>query len=150
MKKLWILIVAVVFISVAAALPLPGKQLTKSQKALRERVTTAGKYAATGDFDKAIGELQKALEIAPDFPLTHWMLGFAYADTGRYDDAIASLEEYIKARPDDAKAYADADAKAYGQRDSTWLLWIKTMQEWDPFRSDQRFQDLLRRMNSPE
>ena len=59
-----------------------------------------------------------------------WM-AFLQAELGNLDEAFRWLDE------------------AYGLRDSD-LLWLKTSPDYDPLRSDPRFQDLLRRMNFPE
>ena len=58
-------------------------------------------------------------------------MAFLQAELGNLDEAFRWLDE------------------AYGLRDS-YLLWIKTSPDYDPLRSDPRFQDLLRRMNFPE
>jgi len=53
-----------------------------------------------------------------------------YAGLGEWDQAFAWLEQ------------------AYEQRDAS-LAWVKVAPESDALRSDRRFADLLRRMNSP-
>jgi TolB-like protein/tetratricopeptide (TPR) repeat protein len=54
-----------------------------------------------------------------------------YAALGEKDQAFHWLEQ------------------AYQQRCPT-LAWLKVQRQWDPLRSDPRFQDLLRRMNFPQ
>jgi len=57
-------------------------------------------------------------------------IALVYAHLGNAGQAVAWLE------------------KAYQQHD--WqMVQLKTLREWDPVRSDPRFQDLLRRMNFP-
>jgi hypothetical protein len=59
-----------------------------------------------------------------------YVLAVFYARAGENDQVLAPLEQ------------------AY-QRRLPILAWVKVSREWDPLRSDPRFQDLLRRMNLP-
>ncbi|HEY0304961.1 MAG TPA: tetratricopeptide repeat protein [Longimicrobiales bacterium] len=43
----------------------------------------------------AIGEYNKALELAPDFGPAHWHLGWAYEQTGRHQDGIAEARRAL-------------------------------------------------------
>jgi hypothetical protein len=58
-------------------------------------------------------------------------LAVDYAKLGQLDEAFEWLE------------------RAYGERDGE-LAFIKSEPAYDAFRSDPRFQDLLRRMNFPQ
>ncbi|MFQ6114573.1 MAG: tetratricopeptide repeat protein [bacterium] len=52
-------------------------------------------YFWEGDYDAAIEEAQKSLELNPDFPIGLYVLGCGYAAKGRYE---AAIETHRKAR----------------------------------------------------
>ena len=54
-------------------------------------------YRAAGQYDRALNELQQALEMSPARPRVHFQLGITFVAMGRFDDAIRALE--IAARP---------------------------------------------------
>ena len=56
-------------------------------------------YWWEGDFDKAIAEAQKALELNPDFPVGLFVLGNAYADKGMYEQAIVANKRASRINP---------------------------------------------------
>src|SRR5262249_18512385 len=47
------------------------------------------------DYDGAIHEYQKALELDPNFGMAHYFLGQAYLQKNMFDEAIASLERSV-------------------------------------------------------
>ncbi len=84
----------------------------------------------------------------------------AYADAGRREEASRILEDVlgsiyplsaavIYARLGEADAAFEWVEKAYERR-SYPLMWIRVNPSFDPFRSDPRYADLLRRMNLAE
>jgi len=119
----------------------------------------SGVYERKGMYEDAVGERQKAMTLGgtkPDRlaglqrayeqsgPKGYWMwelseakrhqapyeIALAYAQLGNTDQAVAWLE------------------KAYQQH--AWQMpQLKIIPEWDPIRSDPRFQALLRKMNFP-
>ena len=48
-------------------------------------------------YDDAIEQLQKTLELEPDFPATLWFLGLAFHEKGNHEEAITYLERAFKA-----------------------------------------------------
>jgi serine/threonine-protein kinase len=50
------------------------------------------------DFEGAVAEAHKALELEPDFPIAHHRLGLALAELGRYEEAIRALEAAARSR----------------------------------------------------
>ncbi|MCI0721610.1 MAG: tetratricopeptide repeat protein [Acidobacteria bacterium] len=149
-------------------------------------------------YDQAIEQSRRTLEIDPNYHGAHWVLGQAYEQKGKHDEAIAELRQAVVVGNNPgykahlAHAYAVAGRKgearkllaelgagpeplyvppthlaevyvglgdkeeafarleqAYQVRDSQLTL-IRTLPQFDPLRSDPRFQDLLRRMNFPE
>jgi TolB-like protein/Tfp pilus assembly protein PilF len=114
--------------------------------------------------EDAIASLRKCCQIWPGASPIAW-LGEAYAAAGYRDEAhkvLRQLEELSKQRYvtsyGRARIYAalggtDETFKwletAYQQRDN-WMVLLKIDPCFDNFRSDPRFQDLMRRMNFPE
>jgi len=114
--------------------------------------------------EDAIASLRKACDLWPGSSPIAW-LGLAYAAAGYRDEAhkvLRQLEELSKQRYvtpyGRARIYAslgetDETFKwletAYQQR-ANWMVLLKVDPCFDNFRSDPRFQDLMRRMNFPE
>jgi serine/threonine protein kinase/tetratricopeptide (TPR) repeat protein len=47
------------------------------------------------DYDQAIEQFKKTLEIDPNFPVTHQYLALAYGRSGKYEDAIIEMNKAI-------------------------------------------------------
>ena len=45
------------------------------------------------EYDEAIAQYKRTLEIAPDLPMVLYELGLAYQNSGRYDEALAVFEK---------------------------------------------------------
>jgi len=91
--------------------------------------TFAMTYARAGDKDQALAWLENLKEIAPrDSPIT---VASIYAKLGETGLSAAVLEQ------------------AYEQR-NPMLVYLNSDRQWDPLRDDQRFQELVRRMNFPQ
>jgi tetratricopeptide (TPR) repeat protein len=73
---------------------------------------------AIGDPEKGVQYLKRAVEIAPDYPLNHILLGEAYIADERYQDAEAALQ---KAR----KLLADPKWQSYHD---TWKAQLTTVE----------------------
>jgi TolB-like protein/Tfp pilus assembly protein PilF len=59
-----------------------------------------GPLAAVGEFDKAIAEEKRALELDPVSPIISASLGAVYTLARRYDEAIAQLRETVEMHPE--------------------------------------------------
>jgi tetratricopeptide (TPR) repeat protein len=119
-------------------------------------------YTQKQMYAEAITELQKATDLAgADTPFTA-NLGYAYAVSGRRSEAMKLLEE-VKTRPDRSISNASEVALIYvglGEKDQA-MTWLEKAYEehfnpsilvrpaFDPLRSDERFQDLMRRIGLP-
>jgi eukaryotic-like serine/threonine-protein kinase len=118
-------------------------------------------YLAEGKYEDAIRELDHARTLSPSTLRNLGVLGDAYGRAGRRDDALeiaASLDirsrsQYVLPIYDAlvymgignrARAFAFLD-KAYLDR-SEWMKGLNVEPEFDPLRSDPRFQALLRRV----
>ena len=113
--------------------------------------------------DEAIAELQKAIALSENVAHPRGLLGYAYAKMGRTDDArrvLDDLEELARRRYvspiskvfiygglGDERLF-EALEEAYQQRSSS-LVWGMVFPQWDEWRAQPRFQDVLRRMNFP-
>ena len=63
------------------------------------------KYVEKGNFDMAVLALEKAVELAPDWPEAHNALGEIYVELLRFEDAVA---EFDKAEAEPTKAPEEA------------------------------------------
>jgi TolB-like protein/DNA-binding winged helix-turn-helix (wHTH) protein/Tfp pilus assembly protein PilF len=120
----------------------------------------SGLYEEKQMYGEAIQELQKAMSLRGSPPPELAGLERAYRQSGPKGYRTWQLEQAKRrnAPYDIAMAYARlGDArhatpwleKSYQQHD--WqMVQLRSFREWDPIRSDSRFQDLLRRMNFPQ
>lgn len=65
-------------------------------------------WADDGDaeLDRALELAQTAVEIDPDLPEAHWVLGYVNAQRRRHEEAIAHLDQALAVAPSFADAYA--------------------------------------------
>jgi len=121
-------------------------------------------YEAQGDWPVAIEEYQKAAELSQGSTPALASLSYAYARSGNRAAAQASAErmqqlskEHYVSSFDMATVYAGLGErdkalrcleKAAGERESQ-LPFLDVTRRFDPLRTDQRFQDLLRRVDIP-
>ena len=63
-----------------------------------------------GDLAAALGHLQRALEIQPDYADAHNNLGIALAARGQVNEAVAHFRRALEIRPDDPSARQNLDA----------------------------------------
>jgi Flp pilus assembly protein TadD len=56
-----------------------------------------------GHVDEAIAQIQKAMEIYPNYPDGHYNLGVALAQNGQVDEAIAEYKKALEVNPNDVK-----------------------------------------------
>ena len=121
-------------------------------------------YEQKGMFEQAIAERQKAVILSAGAPGQLARLGHSYAVAGRRKEAVKILarlkqlsnQRYV--RPYDiALMYVGLGEteqafewleKAYEDRTGE-LVYIDVVHQFDPLRSDPRFQDLLRRIGLP-
>jgi len=72
-------------------------------------------YGSKGEYDKAILDCTKAIEIDPRFGLAYCNRGAAYYEKGEYDQAILDYTKAIEIDPRYAKAYNNRGV-AYGAK----------------------------------
>jgi TolB-like protein/Tfp pilus assembly protein PilF len=125
------------------------------------RVTAGLAYLAKQEYPKSIAELETAARLSGGQPDTLAFLGIAYAQAGRkeearkvirqlttapvtHNDPLLKVAWIYAALGDRARAFAWVE-KVYPTR-STEFYTLKVLPALDPWRTDPRFQDLLRRM----
>ena len=64
-------------------------------------------YALKGQWDEAIGEYTKAMEIEPTYAMPYISRGNAYVYKDQYDQAIIDFNKAIEVNPKFVKAYTD-------------------------------------------
>ena len=62
-------------------------------------------YNHKGEYDRAIDDFSKVIEIDPDDAEAYYNRGLAYAHKGEYDRAIADFNKAIELNPNDVAAY---------------------------------------------
>jgi DNA-binding winged helix-turn-helix (wHTH) protein/TolB-like protein/Tfp pilus assembly protein PilF len=119
-------------------------------------------YERKGQYEQAINECKSALVSFPDDPNILSALAYADARAGKTAEAQAILNKFLEQRKqhyvppfmialvcvgldkkDDAFGWLN---KAFEERDPQ-LIWVAAEPQFDELHSDQRFTDLLRRMN---
>jgi tetratricopeptide (TPR) repeat protein len=88
-------------------------------------------YVKSGEKAQALQLLEDLEDISKETHISPLLLAGLHISLGDNDQAITLLE----------RAY---DEKDYG------LIYFKMDKNFDPLRSDPRFQDLMRRMNFPD
>ncbi|MEN9893715.1 MAG: type pilus biosis/stability protein PilF [Pseudomonadota bacterium] len=115
---------------------------TDAQKRARSRLELAAAYFGRGQFDTALDDVKRALQISPDLPEAYNLRGLIYAAIGQDRLADESFRQALQLSPDDGAimhnrawtlcqrgAYADAQTqfeallRLPGYRDAlrTWL-----------------------------
>jgi eukaryotic-like serine/threonine-protein kinase len=120
-------------------------------------------YVNEGRFKEGIAELQKGMGLLPGDPYSMEELGIAYAlsgDRARAREILSKLENpsqpslpaysiaMVYAGLADKERTISWLKKAYEERDDD-MVYMKIEPVLDPFRSDPRFQDLIRRVGFP-
>jgi tetratricopeptide (TPR) repeat protein len=116
------------------------------------RTSLGAALTAAGQFDRAVAELTKASETAPDRPDAWIYLGQAHLGAKRYKDALAPLEKATQLAPqsDAAWAYlgwtyfglkdaanfkkAAGKAKALGHKEPTLLQYLQRIEAGEPIK----------------
>ena len=67
-------------------------------------------YGEKGEFDLAIKDFNKAIELKSDYAFAYNNRGAVYRDKGEYDQAIEDCNEAIRLKPDYAEPYSNRGA----------------------------------------
>ncbi len=83
---------------------------TTSTSSASDHVDLGMEYSEQGQFDEAIAEFQKALELEPDNVDAQRNLGTAYFDQGKWEKAVVAYERAIEIDPNWDEAYGELAA----------------------------------------
>jgi tetratricopeptide (TPR) repeat protein len=89
----------------AGQLELYQKLVADYPKDERARFLLGTAYFGRQEYEKAIGEFDKATEIAPDFAPAYNIVGYAYRSVGSYGEAEKAFKKYIQLIPNDPNPY---------------------------------------------
>ncbi|HEY71936.1 MAG: hypothetical protein B6I35_05605 [Anaerolineaceae bacterium 4572_32.2] len=84
--------------SAPAATPIPSA---------KDHMDQGMEYIEQGQYEKAIAELKKAIELEPDNSDAHRNLGTVYGELNQWEEAAAAYEQAIELDPDFGEAYGD-------------------------------------------
>ena len=96
---------------------VPYKKPTGSKLALTHTKRGTA-YLKKGQYDEAIGEYSKALEINPRSAVAYYNRSVAYTSKGQYDKAVTDCSSALQLNPNDANSY-------YSRGVSYWHLGSK-------------------------
>jgi tetratricopeptide (TPR) repeat protein len=85
--------------------PTPTPVPTQDTENAEAHLEAAATFYAAGEYDKAVIELEKAIELEPDNAEAHTNLALSYFKNGDYENAVAAWTEVIKFNPDEAGPY---------------------------------------------
>jgi tetratricopeptide (TPR) repeat protein len=77
-------------------------------------------YLGKGDFDRAIADYTRVIQIDPAYSVTYYYRGIAYENKERYDLAIADFTKTVELNPSHAGAF-NARARVYLKTDERVL-----------------------------
>jgi membrane associated rhomboid family serine protease/Tfp pilus assembly protein PilF len=77
------------------------------------QVGAARRFEAAKQYDAAIEQLKKVLEVKPEVAEVHYELGIAYKEKSMNDEAIDSFKHVLKLNPNDSDIYADLGEVQY-------------------------------------
>ncbi len=103
-KKLWIVLQVVIFFLFSCM-----------KDAVAVYVNRGNDYAKKGQYDEAILNYNKALEINPRYALAYYNRGNAYDEKGQYDQAISDFTKALEINPRFGEAYIRRGG-AYGKK----------------------------------
>ena len=122
-------------------------------------------YEGKSAYGNAIAAMQKAVDLSPGSTLTLLALAEAYALAGRREEARRTLDQveklskqqyvtpYFRARVYAALGEQETALKwleAGYQERASLMAFLKVDPQFDQWRAETRFEDLIRRMNFPE
>ena len=88
-------------------------------------------YILNREYDKAIDECQKSIELSPNSAGSYFFYGLALRYAGRFDEAIPNLKKAIRLNPIKPLNYLNNLAWVYtflGQYEQAILLWNGTLE----------------------
>jgi len=111
MHKGYLLVAVGVLVALAAC------QGTAEFQSVDEIIESGRSYLESGDYDKAISELEAAVEAAADDSDTHFLLGQAYNQAGQLEEAANAFRKVLELNPDSAAAHHNLGVTYYQLQD---------------------------------
>jgi hypothetical protein len=100
-KTQWICITALCLVNFFLLSTANAQTIPEEARRHMTRGQAAVELAKSPDeYDSAIAEFQKAIELAPDWPNPYYNLGLVQEMSGKYKEAVASLKQYLDLAPD--------------------------------------------------
>jgi tetratricopeptide (TPR) repeat protein len=109
-----VLLVILLFLSSCVSTPNKTQTELRDARAYNKRGIA---YWSKGQYDQAILDYNKALEINPRYADAYNNRGVAYADTGQYDQAILDYNKALEINPGYAYAYKNRAVSYYFKRE---------------------------------
>ncbi|MCJ7626497.1 MAG: tetratricopeptide repeat protein, partial [Anaerolineaceae bacterium] len=118
---------------VPTSLPAP----TQETESAQDHIEAAAAYYADGDYEQAIAELEKFIELQPDNTDAHTNLALAYFMSGDYENAAAAWTDVIGFEPANAAAYYERGKSYFNLKNHTQAIDDLTQAiELDPTTAD--------------
>lgn len=125
-------------------------------------------HMSDGRYDAAIEELALSVELSGGLPSTLAALAYAYAKSGNTSQSLELLEQLRSTGGPSPRGHVPALQIAYVyeglgrtedaldwldqafERHDPWLVHLNSFPRFESLREEERFQDLLRRLNLPQ
>jgi tetratricopeptide (TPR) repeat protein len=105
MKKLFLLVTVMMFLAGCASMSTHNKTSSSDTERATECNNRGNEYFLQGQYDLAIKEYRKAIEIYPGYAKAHSNMGYTFFEKKQYDRAIVEFSRAIESNPQYAKAY---------------------------------------------
>ena len=111
--------------------------ILKSPAKARPYINRGFAYVGLGQFDMALNDFSKAIDINPKYTDSYYNCGLAYVSLGQFDNALAEYSRAIEMDPTMVKAYSSRGVVYYklGQSDKATADYSKAI-EIDPKYTD--------------
>jgi len=111
-------LIILVLVGCSAPVATPAQPPIATPDSTAEAYSNRGRaYAYKGDYDRAITEFNRAIQLQPDYAGAYNRRGAAYGFKGDYDRAIADFDKAIQLQPDYAEALSGRGAAYLGKGD---------------------------------
>jgi tetratricopeptide (TPR) repeat protein len=131
------------YLSIVAGIlvALVGCQGSTELQSIDELMEAGRTYLESGEYDKAISELEDAVERAANDSDLHFLLGQAYNQNGRLEEAAEEFRKVLELNPESAAAHHNLGVTYYQLQDlQSAVSEFETALGIDPDDADTRYQ----------